>query len=407
MKRSILLVLLILMCCLSLLTCDDKGTGPEQFSSTYNLLVDLSWSTAFTDICPTTRGCIAGGIRHDKSYIARIDNSGNILWDYYVPLSSAYCELVEGNQDKSILTIFRNYDGQTRFFISSLDQSGTAISESNFASSQWGQYYTISRTKDGSLLLIGECSYDSIPMAKADIYGNQIWKTALRNCDYRDAFMALDTRKMGLVLCGYRWSVVKEDLVVTLINLDEYGNIKWEKSLADIYEFMIGFPGNYQKNIAECSDGGLVLLGMTDSGYNHNLRLMKINKYGYVEWIKTYDGTQLCRISDIIDDNGDIVVTGYLDNPEITGQERIRPTFLMKVDRNGILKWIRDYPGVFRASFSYGTMDYLEMPFALCKATDGGYYISGALWNSHGGFIIKTDMNGNIADSVIEIEHLQ
>lgn len=187
---------------------------------------------------------------------------------------------------------------------------------------------------------------------------------------------------------------------IFLMKVDEELNPLWIKTYG-------GNSIDYANEVILTSDGGYILTGYTGSNTgdfkgllkgNHIMFLFKTDRDGNKEWVKTYGGTDWEYGNSITEtQDGGYVVTGYSasNNLDFEGLRKGRNyVFLLKVDYQGNLKWVRSYG-------SSGN-DYGE---SVISTPDGGFLVAARTNVGDGDFegekkglpaaiLIKTDANG-------------
>ncbi len=179
-------------------------------------------------------------------------------------------------------------------------------------------------------------------------------------------------RKGGFLLGG-----IVGNLYV-LAKADQDGNVVWAKTLDS------GAPVNYFMDLAEASDGGVVIAGfgepeMDGLGW---IWLTKTDSSGALQWTRTiYGPSNDCPSHLIPTDDGGFVLsdTAYSFLPD---QAFYR---LIRIDRDGQVL----------GNSSYGGYGYYYQPEcnSAIKTDDGGYLMVGYLWRK-AAWVVKTDSDG-------------
>jgi hypothetical protein len=155
-----------------------------------------------------------------------------------------------------------------------------------------------------------------------------------------------------------------------LIKTDSQGNEQWNQTYYVKYpDLNLGTAGP----TIQTSDGGYLIGG---SYHQAGAFLLKTDSKGNVQWIENYPSKEY--VGDLIKTpTGEYVISGAYQNG--TG------CWLTMVDSNGIVKWSRDYNGVFI--------------YRIVQANDGGYAMIGEVLASNvlgAATLIKTDSKGNV-----------
>ncbi len=127
-------------------------------------------------------------------------------------------------------------------------------------------------------------------------------------------------------------------------------------------------------SVRQTSDGGYIVAGYTGSSSDYDIFLIKTDADGYIQWAKTYGGTDYDLAYSVQQtSDGGYIVAGYTRS---FGVGSSRP-FLIKTDADGNVQWAKVYGG--------GTIAY-----SVQQTSDGGYIVAGS------NLLIKTDANGDV-----------
>jgi len=139
-------------------------------------------------------------------------------------------------------------------------------------------------------------------------------------------------------------------------------------------------------DIKQTSDGGFILVGLTNSygAGDRDIYVIKTNSVGDTIWTKAIgnstidDGSSIIRTPDNC-----YVITGVMIDQNNNNNSNI---VLLKIDENGNIKWTKTFDA---DSSGYGR--YVQL------TNDGGFLISGAklISGHYAACIIKTDSTGN------------
>ena len=165
---------------------------------------------------------------------------------------------------------------------------------------------------------------------------------------------------------------------IWLLRINSYGVIEWNKTIPlPISDFLW--------SITSTIDGGFALAGEKDfsstinnvyslNGKGIDFWLVKTNKYGNIEWNKTYGGSWHEGARTLVStSDGGYALAGYTWSFEPNGY------WLVKTDGNGTLQWSKSYDSNYGAS-------------ELIQTFDGGFSLVGT--NGPKVKVVKTDENG-------------
>ncbi len=185
----------------------------------------------------------------------------------------------------------------------------------------------------------------------------------------------------GYIMGGYTWNFGSGSDEFYLIRTDMNGDTIWTKTIG-------GLSGETGSSIFQCTDGGFIMTGVTQSFGSNNgsfrVYLIKTDAGGNLLWSKTFGGVSndfgTC-VKQTID--GGFIVLG---NTSLSGMGS--ELYLIKTDANGDSLWTKTL-----GSSSNDIGRYIQ------QTTDGGYIIVGSTGSFGAGdydvYLIKTDSIGN------------
>ncbi len=268
--------------------------------------------------------------------------------------------------------------------------ASTAVSQGIIWSNNYGGQYndkgnSCRQTSDGGTVIVGS-SYISdatdhdIYLLKIDSAGNQIYSRTFGTTSTEYGYDIVETSDGGLVLVGCSNSFGTGDKDIYLIKTDSDGYLLWSKNIGGT-----GDDDGY--SIRQTSDNGFIICGTTNSsgaGYT-DLYLVKTDANGNVLWSKTYGGSggeAGAAVRQTAD--GGFIMIGSTGSFGI-GYSSI---YVVRTDHNGDSLWATTYGGN-RADFGSS----VEV------TSDGGFVFVDATASYGSGYsdvyLIKTDPWGN------------
>lgn len=188
------------------------------------------------------------------------------------------------------------------------------------------------------------------------------------DCEARSVIQTADG---GFVLTGIEKTYNDDGWI---IKTDAEGTFQWGYQYNYVRRSSCGFYSVIQSN-----DGGFVLTGNTDYSENGggDIWLVKTDKYGTVQWNRTY-GTNENEYgySVIQTTDGNFVIGGSVDS--YTGdRSNADDPLLLKVDSNGNKMWMRFYEWPFTQR-AYSVIQTIDEGYALAgcftaRKADGGW----------------------------------
>jgi len=237
------------------------------------------------------------------------------------------------------------------------------------------------------------------------------WQKCLGGTNEDDPFSIRQTADGGYIVAGSSKSndgdvtgnhssgIPYEDFWVAKIDLT--GHLQWQKSLG-------GTNKDVANSIRQCSDGGYIVAGYTESndgdvsnfhGGPSDHWVVRLDTGGNIKWQKTFGGSgedgseEVQQTSD-----GGFIVIGWSTSNTDTLLNHDFDFHIIKIDTGGIMQWQKFYGG---------TGD--DTPYFIQQTADGGYVASGYSQSNdldvtghHGAlnyndcWIIKVDTAGNL-----------
>jgi hypothetical protein len=312
----------------------------------------------------TDKGFIIAGIAYfpedDETYLylVKSDSSGNELWNKTYGIQTegqgnTGCFVQQTNDGGFIAT----GDASRETYLVKTDANGDSIWTRIFSlESGSGQGHWVRETSDGGFLIgifggYGKGEFYYFGLLKTDARGIEIWTKTFKGF----GFSFQPTSDNGYIIIG-------ESLTKT----DPSGNLTWTKQI----------HGN---DIRQTRDGGYIVVYDTLSSANKDIRLIKTDHAGDIQWIKAFDMSDWdCSNSVRQTTDGGYIIAGSSDFPEENGSR----VSLIKTDWNGNEVWKK----AFAVNGTGGA--------SVQQTYDGGYIVTGGC--AGGVFLLKTDKNGNV-----------
>ena len=302
---------------------------------------------------------------------------GNLDWGWSVQ------ETIDGGFIIAGETVSFGSGGYDAWLIKT-DGNGNETWNKTFGGASKDGSRTVSQTNDNGYILGGYADSYGYPghdawFIKTDTEGNEEWNTTVGGIASDGTFTVIQTSDEGFIGVGYADSYGAGNHDLWLVRTDKYGNEQWNKTYGTA-DWDLGY------SLKECDDGGYIIIGTTQSygAGNQDAWLIKTDINGVEEWNKTYGGAN--------NDWGSAVVIGE-DGYYITGDTRSYGSggydvWLIKTDEYGNEQWKR----------VYGESVSDDTGYSFIQTSDGGFAIVGTktsfstqltdMW------LIKTDYNG-------------
>lgn len=306
--------------------------------------------------------------------------------------------------------------------------------------------FSVVQTKDGGFFLVGitEENYLSTHgdmwVVKTDKEGTMLWNKTYGGSEHDYGFSVIQTSDDGLVIAGVTFGAMSLDM--WLVKISTSGTIEWSRN----------FGGQYYEDkaysVIQTNDNGFLLVGTTHiPERGQDIIVIKMDSNGFQQWNRTYGGNQddfgrsviqtvendfvvagittvrsegdprnldsiILRISnegDLIwnytfggtsnddamciihtEDDG-FLTCGSRGSLPVTSLSLFRDMWLVKTDKNGIMKW----------NNTYGYTNSTDMSYSVIQTQDQGYLVVGRTHPQNTTpdqdiWIIKTDVNGSM-----------
>jgi len=264
------------------------------------------------------------------------------------------------------------------------DANGDTLWTRTYGGTDWDDGRSVAQTFDGGYIIAGWTeSYGVGPfdvyLIKTDSSGDTLWTRTYGGVGYDWGFSVAQTSDSGYIISGMTDSYGAGSSDVYLIKTDTNGDTLWTRTYGGTYWDM-------GESVAQTSDSGYIIAGKTLSyGAGHeDVYLIKTDFLGDTLWTRTYGGTLWDAGNSVGQTfDGGYIVTGYTYSYGVDSGD----VYLIKTDANGDTIWTRTYGGTSS-----------DGGYSVVQTSDGGYIISG--WtNSYGAgsddvYLIKTDANG-------------
>ncbi len=238
---------------------------------------------------------------------------------------------------------------------------------------------SVRQTSDGGYIATGTDG-DFLYLVKTDKGGNVQWQKTFKSytTPIGHAVMPADN---GYIVVGQVAAGGTSEWDGYLLKTDASGNKQWDKVISTNGDY---YGNEFYYSVWPTSDGGYILGGDVNFGYNPKPSLVKVDASGNIQWNKSYEdpediwanfGGTSCGVQQTRD-GGFIYAGAHGDK-----------TFLLKADANGNKQWAKNY-------------DYPNSEARSVQQTwDDGYILAGKYNNpdqdAYKVMVIRTDANGN------------
>jgi len=331
-------------------------SGFIQWEKTFNTVSDLSENLHDEGHCvkQTSDGgyIIVGDGNAFDVWVIKTDENGEKEWERFFDKcfdDRGYCVIEE--QDGYV--VLGTYDCKEVIWVIKIDKNGNMLWEKSHTPKPICSAQFIEKTNDGGYIITGWGSYYNwlncydVLLLKIDSEGNEQWNKTVDSPFYSKSYSVAQTPDDGYILTGGTCDTYDGESDLWLIKTDSNGNFEWDKTFGDDETWNMGrtvaitsdnniivggeqiliktdLEGNliWQKNIGslklqETSDCGFVLTGYKETRFkDRELKIVKIDKDGDIEWEKTYgqgyrdEGHYIQQTKD-----GGYIIIGFITHP--------------------------------------------------------------------------------------------
>lgn len=306
----------------------------------------IAGATMSTDIVPSTPNVILGYYYLYDAWLIKIDNNGNLQWH-------------------------KTYGGSgTDYFFDARPTSDGGYIAAGFTNST--DYYINAIYGNSDVWVV-----------KTDAVGNVQWVKSIGGSADEGAHSLLQTDDGGYLLAGYTrssnhgGSVLHGMMDAWIIKLSGGGTLQWEKTFG-------GLEDDEASEIRKTSDGNFIVVGNTRSSIGAltnkgaaDILLFKIDPAGQLLWMKDYGGSGEDVGLSVIEtqDTTGFFVTGYTSskNGDISFSHDTSYTdaWIIRTDNGGNKAWERAYGGMgIEMAYSIIETDSDQFVFAAAATSD-------------------------------------
>jgi len=277
-------------------------------------------------------GRFGPSVNQSRIWVMTLDPGGNISWQ------NSFGGPV-GDEGVSVKVVSSGYliagstgGGLSDYYVSKLDPSGSIIWQNTYGGGQHSEFgRSIFETSSGDYLVGGYTdnfgSYDPWLLKLDPSNGNPIWQKTYGTSASEILWSAQEAAGGTFIVSGSQANPSGSGHAAWVLNLDNSGNIVWQKSYAG---------GNYEEahHAQQTADGGYIFVGETDSfgAGDEDVLVVKLDALGNISWQKTYGGTDYDEGFYIqqTTDGGYVLTAGTLSFG--AGAEDL---WILKLDENG------------------------------------------------------------------------
>ena len=266
------------------------------------------------------------------------------------------------------------------------DETGNTEWSKIYGGTGSDSFSSLIQTTDGDFVLAGSTTSfgageKDFWLIKTDSSGRTEWNRTYGTSGAETSpYGLVQTSDGGFALAGQSFPSGGVYCDSWLVKTDRYGNMEWDKTYG-------GPRMDYSTSLVQTADGGFALAGCTDSSGagGYNFWLIKTDRYGNVKWNRTYGTENQDTNPSLVQTlDGGFAFAGYT-NPDLAD------LMLVRTDGSGNVMWNQTYPGHAVSGLP-----------SLVQASDGGFALAGAKGfrsvNSDDFWLVKTNEYGVVPE---------
>lgn len=345
--------------------------------------VELTIDGGYIVVGETCKGFMK--YKNSDVWLVKTDEKGDVIWE----------QTFGGREDDSGSFVTQTIDGgyilvgktcsfsngRTDVWLIRTDENGQKIWDKTFGYGVFDSGSMVKQTSDGGFIIVGNVNTSGggrgdVWIIRVDSDGNKLWDKSFggRGHNYGDSIQL--TTDGGYLILGTSWIRDETNSYdIWLIKTDCNGEMLWDKKYH-------GTDSDHGWSLQQTSDGGFIIVGMTDSGAGaDDVWLFKTDSSGEIVWDKVFGGIGQNRGYSVKQTNdGGYILCGDTD------KNSCMEALLIKTDSDGNKIWSKTYGGLGNDIF-----------VSVQQTSDGGYILTGyetTLGNTDL-WLVKTDSEGN------------
>lgn len=266
-----------------------------------------------------------------------------IIWDKtYGGTGYDDAHAVEATSDGGYLIAGRTESfgaGAIDFYLVKADSMGNIQWEKTYGgtASEWAE--DVEETSDGGYIILGRAAGD-FWLVKIDSGGNLEWEKTYDGGGDDIPYDVEQTNDGGYILVGHSTQVGGIWYDIRLIKTDQNGYVEWERMYG-------GATDEWGMAVEQTSDGGYILAGSTDSfgAGACDIWVIKTDSNGIIQWDETYGGPAHDFAADIEETYGGYIIAGWKSYSIYYPASEDHDFWLVKIDASGTILWDKTYGG--------------------------------------------------------------
>jgi hypothetical protein len=323
-------------------------------------------------------------------WIIKLDKNGNMEWDeiFGEEMTDVARSIIQTKDAGYAVagSIWTKYARKQDFWLIKLGENGNKEWEATFNKDKDDIAYSIIQTKDGGYTIAGGTgrrNWGEVNcwVIKLDAKGNVEWDNDFGGIGWDEIYSIIQIKDGGFIAAGSTWSKGAGRGDVCVAKIDKRGYLVWIKTFG-------GSDYDEARSIIQTDDENYAIAGFTvsEDTEDRNVWVIKLDKKGNKIWDKTLGGTSEEWANSIVqtEDKG-YMVAGWTKSMGAGKTD----AWIIKLNKRGDLVWDRTFGG---------SED--DEAHSIIQTEDGGYAVAG--WTESKGagnadvWVIKLDENGNL-----------
>jgi hypothetical protein len=323
-------------------------------------------------------------------WIIKLDKNGNMEWDeiFGEEMTDVARSIIQTKDAGYAVagSIWTKYARKQDFWLIKLGENGNKEWEATFNKDKDDIAYSIIQTKDGGYTIAGGTgrrNWGEVNcwVIKLDAKGNVEWDNDFGGIGWDEINSIIQIKDGGFIAAGSTWSKGAGRGDVCVAKIDKRGYLVWIKTFG-------GSDYDEARSIIQTDDENYAIAGFTvsEDTEDRNVWVIKLDKKGNKIWDKTLGGTSEEWANSIVqtEDKG-YMVAGWTKSMGAGKTD----AWIIKLNKRGDLVWDRTFGG---------SED--DEAHSIIQTEDGGYAVAG--WTESKGagnadvWVIKLDENGNL-----------
>jgi len=230
----------------------------------------------------------------NDAWIVRLNKDGQRLWEktYGDSADDEATALAELKSGGFIVSGAKTVNGKADAWLIRLDPRGELLWEKNYGGKEFDKAESFVVTADGDFIVCGGTRSQGAGLLDAWIFrvdstGNLLWEKTFGGEKFDRINSIITMPEGGFAVCGQTSSSGAGAVDFWLMRLDSQGQVLWDKVFG-------GAKNDWANAIAQTSDGGFLLCGITESqgAGESEAWVLRLDAEGNLLWDKPMGGAQ-------------------------------------------------------------------------------------------------------------------